>query len=444
MAIGRRELMLGTLGMGLSLAAGFRRARARGEIAHPFNTYGVMPRAGEQTAALQDAADQAAESRTPFFLPPGNYMSGKLELKSGTQILGVPDKSVLHYIGGGGLISIENASDIRLSGLTLEGEAKPIDGGALFIADSVKGLALSDCRVTGSAEHGIVLHKVSGRITDCEIGLIGESGLFSEDAAGLEIAHNHVHDCGANGILVWRSEAGEDATMVTSNRIERITAKSGVSGENGNAINVLRAGSVLINGNHIADCASSAIRASSASNCQMIGNSCTRLGDVALFTELSFEGVVIANNVVDKAAVGISVTNFKESGKLAVVQGNLIHNIFFRKDTNSRGIGIAVQADSVVSGNVIEISPGYGIMVGCGGELRHVSITDNFIRDAYIGIGVSTGSSARTALITRNTISGAKDGAIRAMNGSTPVGSDLAMASAAAYANLAIYSNAAR
>src|ERR1043165_9771866 len=101
----------------------------------------------------------------------------------------------------------------------------------------------------------------------------------------------------------------------------------------------------------------------------MIGTSCTRLGDVALFTELSFEGVVIANNVVDKAAVGISVTNFKESGKLAVVQGNLIHNIFFRKDTNSRGIGIAVHADSVVSGNVIEISPGYGIMVGCGGEL---------------------------------------------------------------------------
>src|SRR5215510_6167923 len=104
MVIGRRELMLGTLGMGLSLAAGFRIARARGEIAHPFNTYGVMPRAGEQTAALQDAADQAAESRTPFFLPPGNYMSGKLELKSGTQIRGVPDKSVLHYIGGGGLI----------------------------------------------------------------------------------------------------------------------------------------------------------------------------------------------------------------------------------------------------------------------------------------------------------------------------------------------------
>jgi hypothetical protein len=176
MAVGRRELMLGTLGMGLALAAGLRPARARGEIAHPFSTYGVVPRAGDQTAALQDAADQAAESGTPFFLPPGNYMSGKLELKSRTQIQGVPGKSVLRYNGGGALISIENASDIRLSGLTLEGEAKPIDGGALFIADSVKGLALSDCRVIGSTEHGIVLRKASGRIRDCEIGGISGCG----------------------------------------------------------------------------------------------------------------------------------------------------------------------------------------------------------------------------------------------------------------------------
>jgi uncharacterized secreted repeat protein (TIGR03808 family) len=446
MALGRRELMLGALGMGLALATGPRPARAEeGEIPHPFSTYGLVPGDGiDQTASLQEAADKAAESGTPFFLLPGNYMSGKLELKSGTQIQGVPGKSVLRCNGGGAVISIENASDIRLTGLTLEGKAKPIDSGALLIAKSVKGLTLSDCRVIGSAEHGIVLRKVSGRITDCEIGGISGSGLFSEDAAGLEIAHNHVRDCGDNGILVWRSEAGEDATIVTSNRIERITAKSGGNEQNGNAINVLRAGSVLINGNRIADCASSAIRASSASNCQMIGNSCARLGDVALLTELSFEGAVIANNVVDKAAVGISVTNFKEGGRLTVVQGNLIRNIFFRKDIDSRGIGIAVQVDSVVSGNVVEGSPGYGVMIGWGGYLRDVSVTDNLIRDAYIGIGVSTDPSTGTALITRNMISGAKDGAIRAMNGPTPVGSDLAMASAEAYRNLAIYSNDAR
>ena len=32
--------------------------------------------------------------------------------------------------------------------------------------------------------------------------------------------------CGDNGILIWRSEIGEDATIVTANRIERIYAKS--------------------------------------------------------------------------------------------------------------------------------------------------------------------------------------------------------------------------
>ena len=252
-----------------------------------------------------------------------------------------------------------------------------------------------------------------------------------------------MHDCGENGILISRSDTGEDANIVTSNRIERIATRSG-GGENGNAIKVLRAGSVLINGNRIADCASSAIRASSASNCQIIGNSCAALGDIALCAEFSVAGAVIANNIVDKAAVGVSVTNFKEGVRLAVVQGNLIRNVFFRKDTDSRGIGIAVQADSVVSGNVIETSPGYGIIIGWGGYLRDVSVTDNLIRDAHIGIGVSTDTSAGNALITRNVIGGAKDGAIRAMNGPTPVGPDLVTASASSYRNLAVYSNIAR
>src|SRR4029078_2781131 len=125
------------------------------------------------------------------------------------------------------------------------------------------------------------------------------------------------------------------------------------------AATMLRALCVLITASRIADCSSSAIRASSASNCQMIGNSCMRLGDVALFTDLSFEGALIPNSIVDKAAGGISFTNLTESGKLAVVQGNLIRNIFFRKDTDSRGLGLAVQVDFSSSGNVVATSPGY-------------------------------------------------------------------------------------
>jgi len=439
--------MLGTLGLGVTLASGPRTAHGRdqADIPQPFSTYGLVPGGGiDQTASLQEAPDKAAQSGTPFFLLPGDYTTTKLELKSGTQIQGVPGKSVLRYNGGRGLIGIEDAADIRLTGLTLAGEAKPIDGGALLVAAQVKGLYLSDCRILGSAEDGVVLRKVSGRISDCEIGDNRKGGLFSEDAAGLEIAHNHVRDCGDNGILVWRSDAGEDGTIVTSNRIERIAAKSGGDGQNGNGVNVFRAGSVMVSGNRIADCAFSAIRSNSGSNCQMIGNSCARLGEVALYAEFAFEGAVIANNIVDKAATGITVTNFNDGGRLAVVQGNLVRNLFFRKDPDSRGNGISIEADTVVSGNVIENAPGFGIAIGWVSYLRDVSVTDNLIRNAHIGIGVSTDPSAGTALITDNLITGSKDGAIRAMNGPTPIGPDLAHASAEAYRNLAVYSNIAR
>lgn len=448
MTVGRRQMMLGTLGMGVAAATGPQVARARAaETAQAFSTYGIVPGGGgiDQTTQLQQALDAAAQSGTPCFLPAGVYTTGALNLKTGTQMQGVPGRSVLRYGGGSAILNIEQADGVRLEGLVLDGDSKALgDGGALLSATASKQVEISGCRFLASGGDGVVLRQVAGHIGDCEIGDIAKAGLFSEDAAGLEISHNHVRDCGDNGILVWRSQTGEDGTLVTANRVERIAAKSGGSGQNGNGINVFRAGSVLVNANRIADCAFSAIRSNAGSNCQMIGNSCARTGEVALYAEFAFEGVVIANNLVDKAAMGISVTNFKQGGRLAVVQGNLIRNLFFRKDADSRGIGIAVEADSVVSGNVVEGAPAYGILIGWGSYLRDVSVTGNLIRDSHIGIGVSTAASAGTALITDNLITGAKDGAIRAMDGATPIGPDLTQASAEAYRNLAIYANVAR
>jgi uncharacterized secreted repeat protein (TIGR03808 family) len=443
----RRDMLVASLGFGVALAAGPRAFARDGDIGQPFSTYGVVPGGGaiDQTATLQVAADQAAQSGIPFFLPPGVYSTGKLQLKSGTHLKGVPGKSILRYRNGGALLGIEAAKDVSLDGLVLDGDGKPLgDGGALLVAIQSERLGVKDCRVVNATEDGIVLRRVSGRIADCEIGDIRGSALFSEDAGGLEITGNHVRDCGDNGILVWRSTAGEDGTIVTGNRIERIAAKSGGSGQNGNGVNVFRAGSVLVSGNRIADCAFSAIRSNSGSNCQMLGNSCERLGEVALYAEFAFEGAVIANNIVDKAATGIAVTNFNEGGRLAVVQGNLVRNLFFRKDADTRGNGIAVEADATVNGNVVENAPGFGIVIGWMRYLRDVSVTSNLIRNAHIGIGVSADGEAGRALIAENLISGAKDGAIRAMDGPKPVGPDLALASAEEFANLTVYANIAR
>ena len=72
------------------------------------------------------------------------------------------------------------------------------------------------------------------------------------------------------------------------------------------------------------------------------------------------------------------------------------------------------------------------------------AVTGNVVRNSHIGIGVATASGAGTALITDNLIDGAKDGAIRAMNGPNPTGPDLAQASAESFRNLAVYANVAR
>jgi uncharacterized secreted repeat protein (TIGR03808 family) len=443
MAVGRRELLLGGVGLGLAVAAGPRAGFA--QDSGLCGAQSIAPGGGaiDQTAMLQEAADTAAQTGAPLFLPAGIYSTAKLTLKSGTRIEGVPGETILRYRDGGALIALEGVENVRLSGLVLDGDAKPLaESGSLLGASDTKHLDVTNCRFIGSTANGVSLRKVSGWIKDCEIGDARKAGLTSEDASGLQIAHNAVRDCGESGIVVSRSEPGEDMTIVTSNRIAGIAAGGG--GQTGNGISVLRAGTVTINGNRIADCAVSAIRANAASNCQMIGNSCTRLGEVAIYAEFSIEGTVIANNLVDRAAGGISVANFAKGGRLAVIQGNLIRNLFLRKDNELRGFGIAVEADSVVTGNVIEGAPAYGIIIGWGPHLRDVNVADNLIRDVLIGIGVSVDPSAGTALITKNLIAGAKEGAIRAMSGPTSIGPDLATANAEAFSNVAVFANVAR
>jgi uncharacterized secreted repeat protein (TIGR03808 family) len=443
MAVGRREVLLGGVGLGVAVAAGPRAGFA--QESGLCGAQSIAPGGGaiDQTAALQAAADAAAQTGAPFFLPAGIYSTAKLTLKSGTRIEGIPGETILRYRDGGALIVLEGVENVRLSGLVLDGDAKPLaESGSLLTATETKHLDVTNCRFTGSTADCVCLRKVSGWIKDCEIGDARKAGLVSEDASGLQIAHNAVRDCGENGIVVSRSEPGEDLTIVTANRIAGIAATGG--GQTGNGISVLRAGTVTINGNRIADCAVSAIRANAASNCQMIGNSCTRLGEVAIYAEFSVEGTVIANNLVDRASGGISVANFAKGGRLAVIQGNLIRNLFLRKDNELRGFGIAVEADSVVTGNVIEGAPAYGIIIGWGPHLRDVNVADNLIRDVLVGIGVSIDPSAGTALITKNLIAGAKEGAIRAMSGPTSIGPDLATASAETFSNVAVYANVAR
>jgi len=158
---------------------------------------------------------------------------------------------------------------------------------------------------------------------------------------------------------------------------------------------------------------------------------------------------VIANNTVNGAALGVSVCNFNEGGRLAVVQGNIIRNLLPKRPIGTApdddgGIGIYVEADTTVSGNVIENAPSFGIMAGWGKYLRDVAITGNVIRNAFVGVGVSVTAGAGTALVNNNLISQTPRGAVVGLDHARAITTDLSAEGAPRYAQVMLGSNAVR
>ena len=263
------------------------------------------------------------------------------------------------------------------------------------------------------------------------------------------MSRNTIQGTNDNGIEILRTALGDDGTLVADNRIEDIKAGPGGSGQYGNAINAFRAGNVIVRGNRIRNCDYSAVRGNSASNIQITGNSVSDVREVALYSEFSFEGAVIANNTVDGAAFGVSVCNFNEGGRIAVVQGNIIRNLRPKRPIGTApdddaGVGIYVEADSSVTGNVIENAPSFGIMAGWGKYLRDVVISGNVIRKAFVGIGVSVASGAGTALVNANVISETPRGAVVGLDHARPVTPDLSADGAQRFAQVVIGTNSVR
>jgi uncharacterized secreted repeat protein (TIGR03808 family) len=173
---------------------------------------------------------------------------------------------------------------------------------------------------------------------------------------------------------------------------------------------------VIVRGNRITDCAFSAIRSNSGSRLVVSGNSCLRSGETAIYSEFAFQGAVIADNLVDGGTMGISIANFLDGGRLATCSGNIVRNIVnegpYPAEVQGFGIGIAVEADTAVTGNVIENVARIGLHMGWGRYLRDVNATANVIRDCPTGIAVTVVEEAGPALVANNIISGAGAGAI--------------------------------
>jgi uncharacterized secreted repeat protein (TIGR03808 family) len=421
--------------------------------AAPMSTIGIDAvtlgvRAGgtvEQTAALQSAIDQTAGAHVALVLGPGEYRTGELKLPTGTQIMGVRGATRLIFEGGDGLIFARGADHVTLSGLILDGKGKPLGDDRGLLQLSWGGdVRIIDCEIIDSGRHGIVLEDIEGLVSGTTITAIADTGIVSRNARGLSIQNNVVRNAGNGGILVARTTKGDDGTQVLDNRIEDIS----VAGKSGNAIYVVNAENVTVRGNRINRVAISGVRGKAASNLQAISNLINNVGDVAIYSEFGFEGAVIANNTINGAALGIAVANFSEGGRLAVVQGNLIRNLKSTrpngtsKESAGAGVGISVEADAAVTGNVIENAPDTGIKLGWGQYLRDVTVTGNVVRSVGFGITASVTTGAGQAVIAGNLVAEASRGSIVGMDFAEALPDDLSVQTTR-YAHLTIRGNKA-
>jgi uncharacterized secreted repeat protein (TIGR03808 family) len=365
----------------------------------------------DQTGALQSAIDAAASRGHGLHLPAGTYRTATLRLPQGLILSGIPGATTLVHAGDEALIEIES-DDVTLSGLSLDGNGG--DGtrthGGLIQISAVQGVTIRDCAAHNTRLNGISVYDAAVRIDNCDLYDCAHAGLFSVDSRGIFVTGNRIHDCANGGIRIWRYESGPDGSIVTGNRIRAIDWTEGGNGQNGNGINVFRADEVIVSDNHISDCAFTAVRLNATNNTQIRGNTCLNSGEVAIFSEFEFSGSVIANNIVDGAAAGISMTNYIDDGRLAVCTGNIVRNITPSSAVNpdTTPYGIAAEADAVISANVVENVPGVGILIGWGPYLRDVSATGNMVRDCTTAITVSVAEGAGSALIANNVISGAQ------------------------------------
>ncbi|RWX77298.1 TIGR03808 family TAT-translocated repetitive protein [Neorhizobium lilium] len=442
--ISRRTLLgfaTGATGLGLLPLAGSAAPLSgpsigmRGSI--DAGTEGVIPGRGskesEKTSRqLADLIAKAARQNLPVFLSPGTYEVSNLMLPDGARLTGIAGATRLVYGGGGFLLRADGGSRIELSNLVIDGAGRGLDGqtSALVHLSGVQDASIDNCEILASAKTGLQLEGCGGRIERSSIGGAAEYGFYAVDSRRLSVTANSVSDCGNGGILIHRRSKGFDGTIISGNRIAQIGATNGGTGQYGNGINLFRADGVTVTGNQITQAAFSAIRANSASNAQIANNQCFQSGETGIYAEFAFEGAVISGNMVDGAANGISVVNFNEGGRLATVANNIVRNLAatgpYVLEEAIFGVGISVEADTVVTGNVVENAPLWGLALGFGAYLRNVVASGNMVRQARIGCAVSVVEGAGNAIISGNLFQGMKDGAIIGHRWKAPATAELA------------------
>lgn len=358
----------------------------------------------DQTALLQGALDAAASAGQILRLPGGTIAVTNLAFPSNLVVEGVPGRTILIAPSGSSIGAVKNANALVLRDVGFASSGAPSSDAALLSIEASDDIVLERCQFRDAGATGLAIFDAGVTIRDCRFSDMGDAAVHALNSRGLLITGNRIQACGNAGLRIWRSESGADGSIISGNHIANIDWRSGGNGQSGNGINVFRADEVIVADNHIADCAFSAVRLNSTNNTQVSGNTCLRSGETAIYSEFAFSGSIIANNIVDGAATGISITNLNDGGQLAVCSGNIVRNITPSSAVNpdSGPTGIYAEADTAITGNTVQNVPGTAIAAGYGPFLRNVLIASNVISQTIVGINVSVAEGAGAVHIGAN------------------------------------------
>src|ERR1700681_692202 len=171
-----------------------RTAQPTSALGRDATQYGVRPGSpDDQTKVLQRAIDEAARAQVPLALPPGVYRTGMLRLQSGSQLVGVRGATRLVFNGCASMFSVEGASSVGLTNVTLDGSGIPLPTRrGLVHCLGGRDIRITDCEITGSGGNGIWLEQVSGDVSGNIITKSATTAIVSFDAQGLLVTRNTI------------------------------------------------------------------------------------------------------------------------------------------------------------------------------------------------------------------------------------------------------------
>lgn len=421
--------------------------------------------------SLGDAITQARTQGKELYIQPGSYNIGFTAVAAGgapgtrpLRMYATPRTVTLNFTADTLFFWIENVSDVEIEGVDFDGKNRSLSAfprpglvtavgasnlvlrNCRFLNSSQVGLRLQDCgarRGSGFAKDGNELARPSALVENCAFEKCADTAIYTYGSPALRVTNSAFTNLNNNGIQIEQDVPAYNGSIILGNSFSDIRAENGGDGPYGNAISLFRVNGCLVESNTIRFAAFSAVRANVCAGTVVKGNSCYGIGEVALYVEETpatagndiAVGNVVADNFVDWCGQGISVANFMSGARNAAITGNVIRNCRTLSPSRGlpdiRGIGINVEADTVVSGNTVECAQRFGIIAGAGTYSRNLIVTDNVIRSTPVGIvaseqtsaGTPTGSQAGHTLISNNmvqvTSSNVNDGIVTSSYGGT-------------------------